>query len=180
MGQHLTLILGGARSGKSDHAQMLVQEDKQSVLFVATATAGDEEMAHRIAVHRANRPVNWQTLEAPLKIAAAIENAPQAPWVLVDCITLLLSNILMTCSEPIDEVLYHKKVEEEIDELIACYVNHTGKWVMVSNEVGLGLVPAYTMGRYYRDALGRANQKLAKVADRVILMVAGIPMIVKE
>ena len=179
MGQQLTLILGGARSGKSDHAQMLVQQGKQPALFVATATAGDEEMAHRIAAHRANRPANWQTLEAPLKVAAAIENAPQLPWVLVDCITLLVSNVLMTCSEPIDEVLYHKKVEEEVDALISCYANHSGKWVIVSNEVGLGLVPAYTMGRYYRDALGHANQKLAKAADRVILMVAGIPMIVK-
>jgi adenosylcobinamide kinase / adenosylcobinamide-phosphate guanylyltransferase len=179
MGQHLTVILGGARSGKSDYAQRLAQQDKQPVLFVATATAGDQEMAHRIAVHRANRPANWQTLEAPLKVAAAIENALQLPWVLVDCITLLVSNILMTCDEPIDEGLYHKKVDEEVEALISCYANHSGNWVIVSNEVGLGLVPAYPMGRYYRDALGRANQKLANAADQVILMVAGISMIVK-
>ena len=85
----------------------------------------------------------------------------------------------MTCSEPLDEHRFHNIVEQEIDELIASYKKHTGKWVIVSNEVGLGLVPAYPLGRYYRDALGRANQKIAKNADRVILMVAGIPMTVK-
>lgn len=179
MGQQLTLILGGARSGKSDHAQMLVQQAQQPALFVATATAGDEEMKHRIEVHRANRPDHWQTLEAPLTVAAAIESAPQLPWVLVDCITILVSNILMTFTEPIDEKYYKTKVEEEIEAMISCYKNHPGKWVIVSNEVGLGLVPAYVMGRYYRDALGRANQQLAKVSDQVILMVAGIPMKVK-
>ncbi|HOJ00894.1 MAG TPA: bifunctional adenosylcobinamide kinase/adenosylcobinamide-phosphate guanylyltransferase [Anaerolineaceae bacterium] len=180
MGQQLTLIMGGARSGKSDYAQFLVQEDEQPALFVATATAGDEEMANRIAVHRANRPENWQTLEAPLNIGTAIQNAPPFPWVLVDCITLLVSNLLMTCAEPVDERGYHAMVEREMDELIASYSIHTGKWVVVSNEVGLGLVPAYPLGRYYRDALGRANQRIAKIADRAILMVAGIPMIVKE
>jgi adenosylcobinamide kinase/adenosylcobinamide-phosphate guanylyltransferase len=179
MGQQLTFILGGARSGKSDYAQSLVQNDEQPALFVATATAGDEEMAARIAAHRANRPENWQTLEAPLNIGSAILNAPAIPWVLVDCITLLVSNVLMTCAEPVDEKKYHELVEQEIDELIHCYQNHAGKWVIVSNEVGLGLVPPYPLGRYYRDALGRANQKLARIADRVIFMVAGIPMVVK-
>lgn len=179
MGQQLTLIVGGARSGKSDYAQTLVQADKQPALFVATATAGDEEMAGRIAAHRANRPASWQTLEAPLKIGQAIQETPPLPWVLVDCLTLLVSNILMTCSEPLDEHRFHNRVEQEIDELIASYKKHTGKWVIVSNEVGLGLVPAYALGRYYRDALGRANQKIAQNADRVILMVAGIPMTVK-
>ena len=159
MGQHLTLIIGGARSGKSDHAQILVQEDKRPVLFVATATAGDEEMANRIAAHRANRPANWQTLEAPLNIGSAIQNMTPLPWVLVDCITLLVSNILMSCTEPIDESLFHKMVEQEIDGLIASYLMHTGKWVIVSNEVGLGLVPPYPLGRYYRDAFGAGQSK---------------------
>jgi adenosylcobinamide kinase/adenosylcobinamide-phosphate guanylyltransferase len=85
----------------------------------------------------------------------------------------------MTFAEPVDESKFHKKVEQEINELINCYQNHAGKWVIVSNEVGLGLVPPYPLGRYYRDALGRANQKLAKAADQVIFMVAGIPMVVK-
>lgn len=179
MEKQLTLILGGARSGKSDHAQHLIQQTGEAALFVATATAGDAEMAGRIAVHRANRPAGWQTLEAPTGVGKAVRAAPQLPWVLVDCITLLVSNLLMNCPEPLEEHLFQGRVEEEIDDLIACCRQHPGGWIVVSNEVGLGLVPATPLGRFYRDALGRANQKLAKTADRVIFMAAGIPMIIK-
>ena len=179
MGKHLTLILGGARSGKSSFAQSLFEAAEEPVLFVATATADDAEMASRIAAHQASRPAHWVTLEAPLQVGAAVRSAASTPRVLVDCVTMLASNVLMTLPEPVDEKAYQHLLEEETDLLLAAYQAHPGEWVLISNEVGLGLVPAYPLGRYYRDALGRANQRLAQAADRVILMVAGIPMTVK-
>lgn len=179
MGKEMTLILGGARSGKSSYAQFLIEEDGQQALFVATATAGDEEMAARIEAHKANRPVNWITLEASMHVGAAIQEAEPAPWILLDCITLLTSNVLLSLPEPVDENEFQNAMQREIDELLTAYNAHSGKWVIVSNEVGLGLVPSYPLGRYYRDALGRANQHLAKMADAVIFMVAGIPWRIK-
>jgi adenosylcobinamide kinase / adenosylcobinamide-phosphate guanylyltransferase len=179
MGKQMTLILGGARSGKSDYAQSLLIATQQPVLFVATAEAGDDEMADRISAHRAGRLAHWVTLEAQTHVGEAIRNAATTPYVLLDCITLLSSNVLMSCPEPVDEKLYLQKIEWELDELIAAYHAHAGEWFIVTNEVGLGLVPPYPLGRYYRDGLGRVNQKLAKFADKVIFMVAGIPMKVK-
>lgn len=179
MGKHLTLILGGARSGKSSYAQSLFEGSSELVLFVATATADDAEMASRIAAHRAARPAHWITLEASLQVGAAIRSATSTPRVLVDCVTMLASNVLMSLPEPVDEKTYQNLLEQEIEQLLAAYQAHPGEWVLISNEVGLGLVPAYPLGRYYRDALGRANQRLAQAADRVIFMVAGIPMAVK-
>ena len=179
MGKKLTLVLGGARSGKSDYAQNLLMETGQPVLFVATATAGDEEMAARIAAHQASRPGHWSTLEAARDVGAALRGAPQTPYVLVDCLTLLASNVLLACPEPVDPQQYEQAMRQEIDSLLAAYAAHAGEWVIVSNEVGLGLVPPYALGRYCRDGLGRANQRLAAAADRVLFMVAGIPMMVK-
>ncbi len=179
MGTKLTLVLGGARSGKSDYAQSILQASGQPVLFVATATAGDDEMAARISAHRASRPAHWVTLEAPERVGEAIEQAPETPYVLIDCLTLLASNILLAIPEPVDAAQYEQAMQQEIDRLIAAYQKHAGEWLIVSNEVGLGLVPPYPLGRYYRDGLGRANQKLARVADQVVFMVAGIPMQVK-
>lgn len=179
MGKKLTLVLGGARSGKSAYAQSVIENSHQPALFVATATAGDKEMADRIAAHRANRPVSWKTLEAPLHVGEAIQNAEITPWVLLDCMTLLASNILLSCPEPINENLYKEKMKQEIEAILAAYHLHPGEWYIVSNEVGLGLVPPYELGRYYRDGLGWANQALARAADRVVFMVAGIPTIIK-
>lgn len=179
MGKKLTFILGGARSGKSSFAQRMVESDGRPALFVATATAGDEEMATRIVAHQVSRSSQWVTLEAPLSVGNAIRKAVLTDWVLVDCITLLTSNVLMEIPEPVDEQLYQKQITQEIEELMEAYRSHAGEWVIVSNEVGLGLVPEYPLGRFYRDALGRANQMLAETADTVLFMVAGIPMSVK-
>lgn len=180
MSKRLTLILGGARSGKSSYAQRLAEESGQATLFVATATAGDEEMAARIKAHQASRPAHWRTLEAPLRTGEAIVRESFCDWVLVDCITLLASNVLFTLPEPVDEAAYQAAMDLEITKLIAAAWQHAGEWLIVSNEVGLGLVPPYPLGRFYRDALGRANQQLAQAADRVLFMVAGIPMIIKD
>lgn len=179
MGKEMILILGGARSGKSAYAQSLIEGNGGQVLFVATATAGDEEMASRIRAHIVNRPRHWKTLEAPLHVGDAIQKTEQTEWILLDCVTLLISNLMMSMPEALDEKEVLMVVQQEIDELIAAYQSHPGRWVIVSNEVGLGLVPPYPLGRYYRDALGRANQQLAKVADKVIFMMAGIAMKIK-
>ena len=174
----ITLILGGARSGKSSFAEDIARETGHAVLFIATATAGDNEMAERIRQHQASRPAGWQTLEIPYNLGNHLAS-PVAPVVIVDCITLLVSNILMSLPENTPDEVVLDKICTEIDELIAAQARLGGQWLIVSNEVGLGLVPPYSLGRVYRDALGRANQALARAAGRVILMVAGIPVVVK-
>jgi adenosylcobinamide kinase/adenosylcobinamide-phosphate guanylyltransferase len=172
----LTLILGGARSGKTSYAQEQARQIGGKVLYVATAAAGDDEMRMRIEAHRADRPAEWQTLEAAFQVGETlISNQVRAQVVIVDCITLLVSNVLLSFSE--DEVKL--KVQAEVDALLEAQSKIGGQWFVVSNEVGLGLVPPYPMGRVYRDLLGWANQTLARSADRVIFMVAGIPTIIK-
>jgi adenosylcobinamide kinase / adenosylcobinamide-phosphate guanylyltransferase len=174
----ITLILGGARSGKSSYAEQAARDAGKSVLFIATATAGDAEMAERILKHRASRPAEWQTLERPLNIGSSLSK-PIADVVIVDCITLLVSNILFSLPENTSAATVIQKVHMEIDELIAAQTRCGGQWLLVSNEVGMGIVPSYPLGRIYSDALGWANQALARNAKRVILMVAGIPLVIK-
>jgi adenosylcobinamide kinase/adenosylcobinamide-phosphate guanylyltransferase len=170
-----TLILGGARSGKSTFAERRAAESGRPVLYLATATAGDHEMAERIAAHRAARPTHWRTVEAPLDPAAAIrEHAHAGDLVLLDCITLWASNRLLAEPAPTDAELVADA------EAIAVAARETGAdLVAVSNEVGLGLVPPYPLGRRYRDALGRVNQALASRADEAVFLVAGLPMRLK-
>ncbi|MBI5080131.1 MAG: bifunctional adenosylcobinamide kinase/adenosylcobinamide-phosphate guanylyltransferase [Chloroflexi bacterium] len=180
MTQRLTLILGGARSGKSSYAQKIAAERGDTVLYVATAEAGDDEMAARISAHRAERPEHWQTLEASREVGTAIRSqANQNKIVLLDCLTLLANNIIVPLPEPVSEEAATHALKKEVDELMLAYHNSNAEWIIVSNEVGLGLVPPYPLGRVYRDALGRANQQLAAVADEVILMVAGLPVKIK-
>lgn len=176
-----TLILGGARSGKSAYAERCALESGKAVLYVATAAAGDEEMAARIAAHRAARPAAWRTLEAPLRVGQAIrEHYAGEAGVIVDCITLLASNLLVALPEPIDEKAYAAALEEETEALAACMQQVPARaWWIVSNEVGLGLVPEYRLGRLYRDGLGRMNQRLAQICKRVVFMAAGLPLRVK-
>lgn len=177
---HITLILGGARSGKSAYAQSLAEETGKSVTFIATAQALDDEMSARIQKHRAERSVNWETLEVPLGIASYAEQI-KSDVVILDCITLLVSNLLMQFvkDDLVDEEPFIIEVEKEVNQLIAKMLAQKQDWIIVSNEVGLGLVPPYQMGRVYRDWLGWANQRLAREADKVIFMVAGIPTVIK-
>ncbi len=169
------LILGGARSGKSRYAMALARQQGDRVLFVATATAGDAEMAERIARHRQERPAAWRTLEASCNIAEQLERqASDAVVVIIDCVTMLVSNILC-CNTRQAETL----VNTEIHRLLAYMAASRATFILVSNEVGLGLVPPNRAGRDYRDLLGRANQELARQADVVYLMVAGLPLMVK-
>jgi adenosylcobinamide kinase/adenosylcobinamide-phosphate guanylyltransferase len=180
----LTLILGGARSGKSSHAERLALEIGGAVLYVATAEALDAEMAARIAAHRVQRPAGWHTLEAPRGAGAAIARTLAAQpgryaAVLVDCMTLLANNVVLALPEPVTVDAAEAVLRDEVDALLAAYGAGDTAWFVISNEVGLGIVPAYPLGRLYRDALGRANQQLAAAADTVLFMVAGLPLQVK-
>ena len=187
--RELILIIGGARSGKSSYAEELARQCGERVLYVATARVGDAEMEARIAAHRQARPASWRTCEAARDVGHAIRDAlsmHSADVVLLDCVTLLVSNVLLGDAwlseddyESVDEVAAAERVEHELDELVLAYRDGTVSWVVVSDEVGWGLVPPYPVGRVYRDILGRANQRLASVADRVYLMVAGLPVDIK-
>lgn len=176
----ITLILGGARSGKSSYALKLAEETRKSVTFIATAQAFDDEMSARIQKHKAERPVSWETLELPLHIAPSVSQI-KSDLVILDCITLWVTNVLMQFvnDDLVDEAPFMQASQAETEKLLAAIRNTEQDWLIVSNEVGLSLVPPYQMGRVYRDALGWVNQRLAQEADKVIFMVAGIPMNVK-
>jgi Adenosyl cobinamide kinase/adenosyl cobinamide phosphate guanylyltransferase len=171
------LILGGARSGKSQFAQNLANKLSREVLFVATGEAGDEEMRSRIKEHKKSRPGDWRTLESPIKVGERIQRQiGNADVVLVDCITMLVSNLLVGEG---DDKNKERRVITEIDQLIECIDKLEATVIIVSNEVGLGLVPENRLGRLYRGLLGRANQLLARRAEEVYFMVASIPVEVK-
>ncbi len=181
----LTLILGGARSGKSTYALQLARAHGGRVLFVATATAGDAEMAARIARHQAERPPSWETRELPQSVGQALlADPPQADVLLLDDLTLLVSNVLLAALDDPTATDAQRQAEAmvraEIDALRRAQQTLPLAWIVVSNEVGLGLVPPTPVGRLYRDVLGRANQQLAAAADTVVLMVAGLPLFLKE
>jgi adenosylcobinamide kinase/adenosylcobinamide-phosphate guanylyltransferase len=171
----ITLVLGGARSGKSRHAERLVEAAAAHGTYCATAEAGDAEMAARIAAHRSRRDGGghgafWRTVEAPLALAATIaaEAAPERP-LLVDCLTLWLSNVMLA----------ERPVEAEIAALHAALRDAAGPMVLVANEVGMGLVPETPLGRRFRDAAGWLNQEIAGLADRVVFVTAGLPLVLK-
>ncbi len=176
MGSRLTLILGGARSGKSDFAQALARKRGGSaVLFVATAEARDDEMRARIQQHRAARPLEWSTLQAPRGVARALQSVAPARVVLLDCVTLWVSNVLLA-----GENAAAKEMARELDELLEWFHAAPREMIVVSNEVGMSIVPDNPLGRAYRDLLGNVNQKLAAAASEVFLLVAGVPMEIKS
>ena len=172
LGGRLTLILGGARSGKSTYALRLAA-DAPDVLFVATSEAGDDEMAARIAAHRAERPEHWRTLEVTRQLATALAEVSPAPVVIVDCVTLWVSNLLLA------EGVAWENAAAELDALLAWRRAASAHLIVVSNEVGLGIVPIDALSRAYRDWLGWFNQRLAADADAVYLLVAGLPLAIK-
>ena len=179
------LILGGARSGKSNFAQELAPKLGKPVLFVATAVAGDEEMQCRIEEHKKARSADWNTLEVTSDIGSQIlQKVGKAQVIVVDCITLLVSNIFgqyhHQTGKRINASLIESQVLGEINELVDCINRVDASFIIVTNEVGLGLVPANRMGRVYRDLLGKANQILARYADEIYLMVAGLSVPVKS
>lgn len=176
----ITLVLGGARSGKSSYAFRLAEETRGSVTFIATAQAYDDEMFARIEKHKAERPADWETLELPLHITPMASKI-KSGTVILDCVTLWVTNLLMQYvkDDLVDEIPFMRAAQAETEGLLAAIRDAAQEWLIVSNEVGLGLVPPYQMGRVYRDGLGWVNQRLAKEADKVVFMVAGVPMNVK-
>lgn len=187
MPNQIIFILGGARSGKSKFAEGLALELGGQVTYIATAEAGDLEMADRIARHQASRPVAWKTIEAPLELAEAIRSTAGTDIIIVDCITLYLTNLLMRELGPIEDsenpVIapeLEAKIQANITELIHAAKKSTALVILVANEVGLGLVPPFTVGRFFRDLAGRTNREIATSADKVFLLTAGIAVELKE
>ena len=176
MAKRLILLLGGARSGKSRYAERWAREQADNVLFVATAQASDADMRARIAQHRASRPSHWHTLEAPHNTARHIAtSSAKHDTLILDCITLMTSNILLNLPESAAQEDANAAVLHEVDRLLEVQARSDATWLLVSNEVGMGVVPPTRLGNLYRDMLGRANQRLAAAADEVLLLVAGIP-----
>jgi adenosylcobinamide kinase / adenosylcobinamide-phosphate guanylyltransferase len=164
----LTLVLGGARSGKSRYAESLITAAQPPWTYIATAETGDEEMAARINMHRERRGSCWRTIEAPREVTAALAEC-ETSSVLVDCLTLWLSNLMLA----------HADIDREIGRLEKALLATKAQAVLVANEVGLGIVPDHPLGRQFRDWQGVLNQRMAAQSDRVILMVAGLPLVVK-
>ena len=166
----VTLVLGGARSGKSRYAEGLIEASRFSPVYIATAEAGDAEMRERILRHRERRGDRWRTLEVPLEVAAALAaEAGPGKAVLVDCLTLWLSNLMAA----------GRDVEAQTERLLGTLAAAPGMVVLVSNEVGLGIVPENALARRFRDAAGRLNQSVAAQADQVVLVVAGLTLALK-
>jgi len=163
-----TLVLGGARSGKSRYAENLIAALPPPWMYVATAQAGDHEMAARIRAHRARRGANWRTLEAPRDLKSALAACENAPT-LVDCLTLWLSNLMQVEAD----------IDAEIGVLEQSLAAAAAPLVLVANEVGSGIVPEFPLGRRFRDWQGMLNQRIAARAERVVLMVAGLPLALK-
>lgn len=166
----LTFVLGGARSGKSLYAENLVRALPSPWTYIATAQSFDSEMAARIAEHRQRRHgAGWSTVEAPFDLAGALRSIPDGQPVLVDCLTLWLTNLMLA----------EQNIAAASQELAATLTAMVSPCVLVSNEVGLGIVPDNALARTFRDHAGRLHQMLAAQSDRVVFMVAGLPMVVK-
>ena len=184
----LIMLLGGARSGKSAYGETLAKQlaGEAPALYIATATTSDDEMRQRIARHQASRPPHWITVEEPHHPASAL-HASDAPVALLDCVTLLVANHLLANVEdhdnPDETDLTSEFAEESVDraigDLLDAWRAHSSTLIVISNEVGMGIVPPYLLGRVYRDCLGRVNARLATEADTVLLMVAGLPIELK-
>lgn len=169
------LILGGARSGKSRLALQYAEESGLELVFIATATASDEEMAVRIGAHQDERSSAWVLIEEPVALAQALQqNTSESRCIVVDCLTLWLSNLIGH-----NEHTSQASFEQQRNDLIQCIPALSGHIIFVSNELGMGLVPGTALGRRFRDELGRLHQGMAAICDRVILTVAGIPQILK-
>ena len=176
MAKRLILLLGGARSGKSRYAEDWARNHAERVLFVATAEGHDADMQGRIAEHQKGRPEHWHTLEAPHDTARQIASCSYPhDTLLLDCLTLLTSNILLRLPESVTQTEANAAVLREVECLLDVYASSDASWIVVSNEVGMGVVPPTRLGLLYRDMLGRTNQRMAEAADELLLLVAGLP-----
>jgi adenosylcobinamide kinase/adenosylcobinamide-phosphate guanylyltransferase len=178
-----TLVFGGARSGKSAYAERLAADSGLAVTYIATARAGDGEMAARISEHRAQRPSAWTTVEEPLALGDAIARArSRERLVLVDCLTLWLSNLMFdegAAYPDVGAIALPQRFHDERAKLLAVLAEPGGDVVLVSNEVGMGIVPWGAVSRSFADEAGRLNQAVAAVCDRAVLIAAGLPLVLK-
>jgi len=173
----LTFIVGGARSGKSAYAEHLARESGLPVTYIATASIADDEFAERVSHHRERRPAHWALVEAPLDLAAALDNAAgPGRCVLIDCLTLWLANLL--CPPGSEAPL--PDWSARLDAFAAACERAQGTVLVVSNEIGMGVVPLGAATRLYVDELGRLNQRIAALADRATLVAAGLPLVLKS
>lgn len=163
----MMFVLGGARSGKSSFALKVAQEKNQPLVMIATAEALDEEMSARIQRHREERDTRWRTIESPLNLVGALSSVREGDCVVIDCLTLWLSNLMHAGMD----------VLEASEQLLNALEPHDS--ILIANEVGLGIVPDNTLARHFRDEAGRMNQKIAEAADTVVLVVAGLPLYLK-
>ena len=169
----ITLVLGGVRSGKSRYAQTLAMKAKE-VVFLATAQPSDDEMRAKIERHRQERPATWQTVEVPLDLDTAIAAHGVADsFLLIDCLTTFTANLLMSEEDNTERIF------ARVDRICSALQATSASVALVSNEVGSGIVPAFPAGRQFRDLLGEVNQKVARISDNVILMIAGHPFAIK-
>ncbi|MEW6446714.1 MAG: bifunctional adenosylcobinamide kinase/adenosylcobinamide-phosphate guanylyltransferase [Bacillota bacterium] len=167
----MILITGGVRSGKSAFAESLLRGAPR-VVYAATAIATDEEMTARIAAHKARRPSTWDTVEEPVDLVGVARTAPTTVPLLIDCLGVWVSNLL-------DKEIPETEINKRVDEFLEAVVERQETTIAVTNEVGMGIVPSYPLGRIYRDILGRINQRVAMAADSVYLLICGIPVLVK-
>ena len=164
-----TLVLGGARSGKSRHAEQLIEAHPSPWTYIATAQAYDDEMRERIALHQARRPQGWITVDAPIALPQAIREAHKGQAILVDCLTLWLTNVMLSGAD----------IAAAREDLLSACRTAASPLVLVSSEVGFGIVPDNALARRFRDELGALNQALAREAAHVVLTIAGLPLVVK-
>ena len=169
------MVLGGAKSGKSRYALDLCNLLGENRIFIATAQALDDEMCQRIERHKAERGNSWKTVEESLNIVEVIQNYDnECSVILLDCITLWISNLLMKYQED------DRCIKDEVEKLVGCLKKISGRVVLVSNDVGMGIVPDNPLSRRYRDLLGLTNQRIAWASDMVVMLVAGLPLILKQ
>jgi adenosylcobinamide kinase / adenosylcobinamide-phosphate guanylyltransferase len=169
----ITLVLGGARAGKSGYAQALASQSDE-VVFLATAQASDEEMCAKIARHRQERPSAWKTVEVPFDLdLAVLEQGASSSFLIIDCLTTYTANQLVVKQASCETILHN--IDAVCNALLSCRASTA----LISNEVGSGIVPEFPAGRVYRDILGEVNQRVARICDNVVLMVAGYPLAIK-
>lgn len=178
------LITGGVRSGKSTFAEEMVKNSGNKVVYIATAQCIDKEMEERIALHRARRPSDWEVKEVPYNLHETIKNIAKDKIILIDCLTIYLTNHLLALAPNPEDVndwsIIQKQLMEVVEKLIDTLKESNSIIVIVSNEIGLGLVPPYPLGRVFRDIAGLANQQIAKISSKVIFVAAGIPIDLKQ
>ena len=176
----LIFITGGARSGKSSFAEKIAAKISKEVAYIATGQPLDDEMKIRIKKHKDRRPTNWETYEKPIEVTELVSRLGlEKEVILIDCLTLLVSNLLLRKEDKVGDSKREEEILLEIKKLAEISYKVSAQVIIVSNEVGMGLVPETSLGRFYRDILGRANSIIADKADEVFMMVSGIPLKIK-